>query len=208
LGNINEIWVYDVGMKLGPYLQGPKIESQFTADVVNISSELPVEGMLIFDLRDVNLVSPVLIINIVKHIEKESKKRKKSLFRGKFCSIKDPNEDVKMIVLFSLKKMLASMISLYTDKKDQNVVCKFEILNLPNFLQETLDIIKEHGPISSSDLAKHIDPANPGNTRERLRQLFRRGLVKRQGIGTTQGERFFMYQALTLSSLTGARVWK
>lgn len=41
----------------------------------------------------------------------------------------------------------------------------------------------------------------PTNVRERLRQLYRRGLVKRRAFGTPEGKRFFIYEKFCVDDL-------
>lgn len=186
-----ELFIYKL-KSLGQYIMS-EVEEKIYSDILTISELLPEGGALIFDFANVRIISPSLIFNILSRILKDVKNKRKGFFRGRVLIAKDLNWDNRFLLEGFLMANNLSLLVVYTDGR------KKEVLNIPSFLKKALDVIEEKNPISCSELARLLGSEKESITRERLRKLYRRGLVRREAVGTVEGGRYFVYSPLRLS---------
>ena len=183
----------------GRVVQGDRATSRAYSSLVTGVKKIPLGGdeRVVLDCRGVNIVAPSLLSFITSRIEYEETRERRLCYHRSLV-IMDPNEDTKLLLTWMFKKTPCSLFIIYTE--EQRVV-REDILHLPYSLREALDIIVQRSSLSSQELIELLKDENPTNVRERLRQLFKRGLVKRQAHGTVDGKRFFIYEPFTLLGL-------
>ena len=155
------------------------------------------DARVILNCRGVNLITPGLLLAITTRLENEETPNRTFCYHRSLI-VMDPDEDTRLLLKWMLKGTLCSLLLTNTDSQEQEKVIREDILNLPYSLRETLDVIREHGSLSSHQVIALSKSVKPTNIRERLRQLFKRGLVTREARGTVQGDRFFIYQPFSL----------
>lgn len=182
---------------LGEVISGDRCKKKLSSLVQNVSKGLDAGGILVIDFKDVKIISPLLILDIAKDIEDRTAKNNINYFKGHFLAVKDPCPDVKKIIEYVLKELRASVYVVYSKN---NKCIDHDVLNLPNYLKSTLDIIRQEKSINSAKLSVILDSKEDKGTsaRERLRQLYRRGLVRRKAEGTTEGKPHYIYEAFSL----------
>lgn len=140
----------------------------------------------------VKVIRPMLLAKIFKTLQRDARRRRQGFFRGRYLVAKDMSQDTSAISFILLQRAQASLLVVYPNTGKGDVTN--EVFNLPPFLADTLKIIKDKGPLTSSKLAK-LPRDKGGAARERLRQFHRRGLAERIAKGTLAVDRFFEYKA-------------
>ena len=173
----------------------PDVQVRIYSDLVALSRALKIGGRLVLDFLGVQLISPVLLTGVFSQMERAATEHGRGFFRGRFLIAKDINPDIRETILSLLKQQQASLLVLYEAEGGTTTT---EILNLPPFLSETLKLVQEDGPLTSSQLAELLGKDKGSSARERLRQLYRKGLVTRTAHGTLEGARYFEYEAFSV----------
>ena len=190
----NNTWIYKISERFGPYVDNEEeTRGQIISNALKTSDYIPEGGKFILDFEEVKFISPSLMFQCIDKFAEESKKRKRALFGGRYLIAKDPNEDMRILLNIILRAYQSSLLVVHSDSRDD------EILRLPRFLKETLDIIKENGPLTADALSTYHGPENRLSIRERLRQLYLRGLVEREPIIGSKERITFSYTAFSIS---------
>ncbi len=151
---------------------------------------------VILDCEGVDLITYGLLVAVIMQMEQEGTLQRNFCYHRSFA-IMDPNPDTERLLTLLLQEVRCSLFVVYTDTHRH--VVREDVLNLSPILRATLDLIKEHGVLSSHQvIGLSRKGVKPTNVRERLRQLFRKGLVKRTARGTVDGDRFFVYEPFSL----------
>ncbi len=175
------------------------VREAYSVILSNIKSiSLGGDARTILCCRGVNIITPQLLHAIAVQIEYEKTPSPVLCFHRSLV-ISDPNKDTVWLLQRMLKGTPCSLFIVYTDPQEQGQVVREEILNLQSSLRITLDVIKENRTMSSHEMIVLLKKEHkPTLVRERLRQLFKRGLVSRQAHGNVGGDRFFVYEPFSL----------
>jgi hypothetical protein len=198
----NKRQIYKLYTEFGPYIQDSDMTHDTLSRIVKLFKDFPLDTELIIDFKGVKLISPAVVFKLIDSFIEETKKTGKDFLRGRFLIVKDPNIDTLEVLNLCLKEKHTSLFVVYMDPENPKKITREDILNLPHFLREPLDIISLHGPITSREVAAFLGTEKAPSVKECLRQLYKRGLVKRKAIGTPDGKRFFLYEKFTLSPLS------
>jgi predicted transcriptional regulator len=159
-------------------------------------AKLQVNGRLIVDFREVQFFSPTQMDQLVQSFIKDAVKHKRGMFRGHFLIAKDPSPDVLFVIKSILDQIDGSLYVYWNDAEDKRFKHD-DVLNVPEYLRETLSKIGKQGPISSAELAEELK-LTKDSVREYVRKLYRRGLLKRKAVGTEDGITYFVYEKFTM----------
>ena len=185
----NRLYSYNVGHNFGQYIvSGREIRDKFISDITKLFSEMPVGGKLLIDFNGVVAVGLVVTREALSQLSIDIKKKRK-IFGGKYLIVKDPGEDVKVVLEHVTKEYRCSLVVYY---KDSN---RYEVLSLPHYLRSAIDLIDRHGSLTSREMSELL-PDKP--VTEYLRQLHRRRLVERTPVDSGYGRVVFKYTTVRL----------
>jgi len=165
--------------------------------IKEIVTETDVGGRIALDFEDIKLINPLLLSAVIDKLVEEGKKEGRGILRGRYIIAKDPNEAVlEQIRLFLRDKHKGvSLLVVYSDPYKPKDGPPYKTLNLPPFLQETWDILEKQ-PMRVTEMFAQL--GQKGSTRERLRQLVKRGLAVREPEGDPiTGDLYFKYKIFT-----------
>ncbi len=161
---------------------------------------LPVGGLIIFNLGKCSVLGPSVLMGLVKKLQEGAKRRKQGILKGRHFIVLDPSEDVELLLSLLLEKAHWSLIVAFSKAKAGSKSSQ-KVLNLPEFLSHPLKFIENREGTTARELERHLDKEYKTPARECLRQLFRRGLVVREGTGASEGQPHFIYRAVKLPEM-------
>mgnify|MGYP001614426809 FL=1 len=168
--------------------------------IKNALERIPTGGQIIIDVRKCTLVDPAALLELVTRLRTENSKRKGGLLKGRHIIVLGPNEGVELLLTWILKEIHCSLIVAFPDAKSGSKWSQ-KVLNLQEYLSHPLKFIESREGTTARELDRHLHKGYKTPARNCLRQLFRRGLVAREGSGGSEERPHFIYRAVKLQML-------
>ena len=184
-------YVLPVAEKFGEVIVGRAVSKQYVSAFLKFFKSMQRGGRLVLDFQNVVILSPLVPKKILAKLQEREKSSSHS-YRDRYILFKDPNEDIRCVLDYVAAGSNCSPLLYYSGRNS------YEILSLPEFLRETIELIRKHGSLTSSELEGYLGRKKGRSAKERSRLLVVRRLVERDLKWTPYGNRFFSYKMVTL----------